>query len=314
MTPSRRAPTNLAASVREKLRQVAVARGQELQLILTRYGVERLLYRLSQLPAGGRFVLKGAALFYLWDGEIPRPTQDVDLLGFGDSAPEAVARLFREMCNATVDADGLTFSPSSVTAARMRGRQEYGGVRVKLTAMLGNARIPLQVDVGFGDAVTPEPRMTTFPPLLSFPAPRVRAYPAETVVAEKFQAMVSLGIANTRMKDFYDLHHLAETRGFDGASLAKAIKGTFKRRGTTMPIVTPLALSEAFVNDDEKQAQWRAFLRRGRLERLAAFGRVVARIAEFVMPVVEAVRDDSPFDSRWTPTAGWTANRATRPE
>lgn len=214
------------------------------------------------------------------------------------------------MCNAAVDPDGLAFSPSSITAARIRGRQEYGGVRVKLTAMLGNARIPLQVDVGFGDAVTPKPQKTDFPALLSFPAPRVRAYPAETVVAEKFQAMVSLGIANTRMKDFYDLHHLAETHAFNGASLANAIRATFERRGTAIPSDTPLALSAAFAGDADKQTQWRAFLHRGRLEGSAELGSVIARIAEFVMPVVDAVRDESPFDSHWAPAGGWTANRS----
>ena len=202
---------------------LAATRGQDLQLILTRFGVERLLYRLGHLSESARFVLKGAALFYLWEDEIPRPTQDVDFLGFGDSSPEAVAQLFRDVCRVAVVPDGLIFVASSVKAARIRGRQEYGGVRVKLTAMLGGARVPLQVDVGFGDAVTPRPTEVEFPTLLDFPAPRVRAYPPETVVAEKFQAMVVLGIANTRTKDFFDLFHLAETHEFNGAILAEAI-------------------------------------------------------------------------------------------
>lgn len=204
----------------------------------------------------------------------------------------------------------VTFPQSSVRAARMRGRQEYGGVRVKLTAMLSNARIPLQVDVGFGDAITPKPKLTTFPALLSFPAPRIRAYPAETVVAEKFQAMVALGIANTRMKDFYDVHHLAATHEFDGELLAQAIRATFERRGTALPTDVPLALSEEFANDNEKQAQWRAFLRRGRLEAPATFRPVVARIALFVMPAATAARGGAPFVLRWAPREGWISAAA----
>ncbi len=224
----RKPPTDLAASVRERLRQLAGGRGQELQLVLTRYGVERLLYRLSRTPAAERFILKGAVLFYIWEGEIPRPTRDVDFLGYGDASPTAVAAVFREVCGATVEPDGLSFMSSSVRAAQIRDRQEYGGVRVRLTAMLGRARVPLQIDVGFGDAVTPRAEVATFPALLDFPAPQVRAYPAASVVAEKFQAMVALGIANTRMKDFYDLYRLSETQDFDGETLAAAIRATFR--------------------------------------------------------------------------------------
>jgi hypothetical protein len=175
----REPPTDLAASVRERLRQLAGARGQELQLVLTRYGVERLLYRLSRTPTGERFILKGAVLFYIWEGEIPRPTRDVDFLGYGDASPQAVAGVFRQVCEAPVEPDGLSFMPSTVRAAHIRDRQEYGGVRVKVTAMLGRARIPLQVDVGFGDAVTPRAELATFPALLDFPAPRVFRTPLQ---------------------------------------------------------------------------------------------------------------------------------------
>jgi len=258
---TRKPPTDLAASVRERLRQLAEGRGQELQLVLTRYGVERLLYRLSRIPAAERFILKGAVLFYIWEGEIPRPTRDVDFLGYGDASPTAVAAVFRDVCGATVEPDGLSFMSSTVRAAQIRDRQEYGGVRVSLTAMLGRARVPLQIDVGFGDAVTPRAEVTTFPALLDFPAPRVRAYPTASVVAEKFQAMVALGIANTRMKDFYDLYRLSETQDFDGETLAAAIRATFDRRATAIPTELPLALGDAFARDAEKQAQWNAFLR-----------------------------------------------------
>jgi predicted nucleotidyltransferase component of viral defense system len=286
----RRKPlTDLVASVRQRLTNVAKERGQEFQLVLTRYGVERLLYRLSHVPAKDRFVLKGAVLFYLWGSDTPRATQDIDFLGSGDASPEAVAKLIREVCEAEVEPDGLTFVAESVSAAEIRGRQKYGGVRVTLVAMLGRARIPLQIDVGFGDAVTPGVQVATFPALLDFPTARVRAYPPETVIAEKLQAMVALGIANTRMKDFYDLLVLDATQQFDGDTLAAAIRATFDRRNTAIPSTTPIALTEAFARDPEKQAQWRAFLSRGQLRNVPTdLDTVIERIAAFVLPPARA--------------------------
>ena len=297
---TRKAPIDLAASVRERLRQVAAKRRQEPQLVLTRYGVERLLYRLSRIPAGERFILKGAALFYIWEGEIPRPTRDVDFLGYGDASPKAVAAVFRQVCGAAVEPDGLCFMASTVRAAQIRDRQEYGGIRVKLTAMLGRARVSLQIDVGFGDAVTPRAEVATFPALLQFPAPRVRVYPTQTVVAEKFQAIVALGIANTRMKDFYDLYRLSETQDFDGETLAAAIRATFDRRGTVLPGDVPLAFAAAFATDADKQAQWRAFLGRGRLDNAPeTLPAVTERLAAFLLPPAGAAAMGRTFRQRW---------------
>jgi hypothetical protein len=204
------------------------------------------------------------------------------------------------VCGATVEPDGLSFMSSSVRAAQIRDRQEYGGVRVKVTAMLGKARVPLQVDVGFGDAVTPRAEVATFPALLDFPAPRVRAYPTASVVAEKFQAMVALGIANTRMKDFYDLFRLSETQEFDGETLAAAIRATFERRGTAIPTQLPLALGDAFASDAEKQAQWNAFLKRGHLNNApASLGAVAERLAAFLLPPASAAARGDAFRRRW---------------
>lgn len=276
--------------------------------MLTRYGVERLLYRLGRTPASEHFVLKGAVLFYVWEGHPRRPTRDVDFLGYGDASPDAVAGVFRAVCEADVEPDGLTFLADSVAAESIRDAQEYGGVRLTLLAMLGNASIPLQVDVGFGDAVTPAAEIADFPTLLDFPAPRVRAYPAETVVAEKFHAMVVLGMANTRMKDFYDLWVLSEARRFDGTLLAEAIAATFARRGTALPSpdAPPLALVAAFGRDAEKQRQWRAFLTRGRLGAPADFQIVVERVAVLVLPPTSAACRRNAFRSGWTPSGGWT--------
>ena len=302
----RKRQRNLAASVHQRLLTIARERRDELQSVLARYGVERLLYRLGESPAQERFVLKGAVLFTLWDGSPHRPTRDVDFLAYGDSSPDAVAGAFRELCTADVEPDGLTFLADTVKAEPIRDRQEYGGVRVTLLVTLGAARIPMQIDVGFGDAVTPPATISAFPTLLDFPAPRVRAYSSETVVAEKAEAMVSLGIVNTRMKDFYDLWLLAGTRAFDGAILGRAIDATFSRRGTPIPTGIPVAFGEAFSRDRERQAQWAAFLSRARLtgapRELAA---TVERIREFIFPLIDALSREDDFCLKWTPTAGW---------
>lgn len=299
-------PANLAASVRQRLFSLAKTRGEELQLLLARYGVERLLYRLSRTESREHFVLKGAVLFYVWDGEPHRPTRDVDFSAFGDPSTQAIADVFRTVCATEVEPDGLVFLPESVAVEPIRDRQAYGGVRVTLMALLGSARIPLRVDVGFGDAITPAPRVEMIPTLLDFPAPRVRAYPAETVVAEKFQAMVSLGVANTRLKDFFDVWTLLQTREFDGAVLADAIEATFRRRSTPIPTRAPLALTDAFGLDPEKRSQWARFLERSHITDAPVLDDVVERIAGFVLPPALARSEAATFAARWTPSRGWT--------
>ena len=213
MSPER--PWNLAASVRQRLLNRARERSEDFNHLLTRYANERLLFRLAESAHRDEFVLKGATLFELWHDAVYRATRDVDLLGFGEPAVERVQAVFRELCAVDVEPDGLRFLEGSVRAERIRDAQEYGGVRVRLTADLDGARIALQVDIGFGDIVTPGVVEAEFPTLLDFPAPRLRTYPRETVVAEKFEAVVRLGIANTRMKDFYDLWAMATTFAFD---------------------------------------------------------------------------------------------------
>lgn len=307
----RKPPADLAASVRQRLLNLAKTRGEELQLVLTRYGVERLLYRLGHTSTGERFVLKGAVLFYLWNGAPHRPTRDVDFLAYGDVSDDAIVAAFRAVCSAEVEPDGLTFHADSIRVDPIRDRQEYGGIRVTLVAMLGTARIPLQVDIGIGDAVTPDARMATFPTLLDFPAPRVRAYPAETVVAEKFHAMVALGIANTRMKDFFDLWLLSATHRFDGATLAAAIAATFARRGTSLPETRPLALTDDFALDPAKQAQWRAFVERARLRNAPTdLAVVIQRIDTFVLPAARGATGAEPFSASWIPAGEWTPRYA----
>lgn len=297
-----RQPRDLVASVRQRLMNLSRERGEEFQLVLTRYGLERLLYRLAQSPHAGQFVLKGAALFQLWTGQAHRSTRDLDLLGQGDPSPDRLRQVFQEVCSLTVDNDGLTFLTDTIQAEQIKEDDEYQGIRLRIEARLGNARLPLQIDIGFGDAITPGPQAVTYPTLLNFPAPQMNAYPRETVVAEKFQAMVQLGIANSRMKDFYDVWTLARQFEFEGTALCAAIQATFQRRHTALPATPPLALTPEFSTDRQKATQWRAFLRKGRLvESPPPFEEVVALLDSFLMPPTQALVANQPWNRTWVP-------------
>lgn len=243
----------------------ADATEQDFNSILTRYGLERLLYRLSVSGHASNFLLKGALLFALWFDAPHRPTRDIDLLGFGSDDPEAMAAMFREICAIAID-DGIVFHPQSVHASETRLAENYGGIRVDLDASLDGARLKLQVDIDFGDAVTPTAPEVTYPTLLDdLPAPRLRVYPRETVFAEKLEAIVKLGLTNSRMKDYFDLLALARENAMDATQLGAAIAATFARRGTPLPTGLPIGLTKVFADDAAKQTQWQAFLRKSRL-------------------------------------------------
>jgi predicted nucleotidyltransferase component of viral defense system len=298
-------PSNVAASVRQRLLNRAHERGEDFQLVLIRYTVERLLYRLSLSSYKKQFVLKGAMLFPLWDSDSYRATRDLDLLGYGDSAVSTVEEIFKEICRTPVEKDGIDFLENSIKGEEIRGEHEYTGVRLTFSARLAGARIPIQVDVGFGDAVIPSPEITDYPALLDFPAPRLYTYPREVVVAEKFQSMVVLGIGNSRMKDFYDLWILASGFPFAGPNLSRAIEATFKRRRTPIPEQPPLALTKEFCDDLAKQAQWKAFIRRARLIE-TEFSLVVAMLWEFLMPLTLAAAQGQEFNAKWPPGGPWS--------
>ena len=238
------APKNLPASVKARLLAVAERRGESFNLLLVRFGVERLLYRLSQSRHADRFLLKGAMLFALWDEKAPRPTQDVDFLAFGPTKLKDIEAAFREIVETPVPADGLVFKADSIRVEHIREADAYGGVRVRLLAMLGKGELPLQVDLGSGDVVTPAAEKSVFPALLDFPAPHIRSYPIYTVVAEKFEAMVKLGITNSRMKDFFDIWFLSRRFDFDRAILHRAIHATFARRMTALGDQLPYPLTD----------------------------------------------------------------------
>ena len=286
--PANVPPKNIAASVRERLLNHARARDQPFDLVLTRYALERLLYRLGRSPVAHRFVLKGAMLVMTWFEAPHRGTRDLDLLGFGDPDPDALIAVFRAVMAQPED-DGLTFDAAGLRAEPIREDIEYGGVRLRTRASLAGAQIAINIDIGFGDAIEPGAEIIDYPVLLDQPQPRLRAYARETVVAEKFQAMVALGRANSRMKDFFDIWGLSKAHTFDSDRLARAIAATFERRGTAVPVEAPDALTPAFAADAAKQTQWRAFTTDLELAP-PTLDVVIAELADFLMPFARAAR------------------------
>jgi predicted nucleotidyltransferase component of viral defense system len=279
---------NIGASVRARLLQVSKTSGQTFDLVLTRFALERLLFRLSQSPHADRFVLKGAMLMMSWFDDPHRGTRDLDLLGFGDPGAEPMLATFREIL-AQEAADGVEFDVDALRVDRIREEVEYGGLRLRTTAAIGGARISLTIDIGFGDAVEPGAEELDYPSMLDFPMPRLRGYARETVIAEKFQAMVALGRANSRMKDFYDIWILSRSFNFDDDRLPRAIAATFARRGTAIPQDLPDALTPAFAQDAQKQRQWRAFVE-GVAHDPGELAIVIKDIAAFLMPRVTSAR------------------------
>jgi predicted nucleotidyltransferase component of viral defense system len=257
-----RSPRNLAASIHRRLLDGTRVRGEDAQFILQRYAAERFLYRLGHSPHREQFVLKGAALFALWGGSVYRPTRDLDFTAYGSADTEAVLRRFREICTLDVGDDGMRFDAMTLAAKPIRDETEYGGLRVVFEARLGTAQVRMQVDVGFGNAIEPAATEADYPTLLDAPAPRIRAYPQEAVIAEKLHAAVVLGERNSRLKDFYDLYVLAQQFTFDGERLARAIAATFERRRTLIEAALPAALAPRFYADAARAEQWRAYMTR----------------------------------------------------
>jgi predicted nucleotidyltransferase component of viral defense system len=292
----------LAQSVQTRLVGHAKEIGVDPNLVLARYASERLLYRLSRSRHAERFILKGALLLLAWFGETVRPTRDADLLGFGDVSEEALQAEFAEICGIEVEPDGLTFDASSIRVDAIRPEDDYGGRRVTLFGHLGPARLRVQVDVGIGDSVSPEPEWLDFPSLLDLPRPRLRAYRPDTAIAEKVHAMVVLGAKNSRMRDFFDVHVLAMRGSFDGDVLTRAIRATFDRRSTKIPAELPVALTPPFADVEGKRAQWSAFLTRIHPSVAAEeLEDVIRTIARFVGPALSAARGDQQYTYRWTP-------------
>jgi Nucleotidyl transferase AbiEii toxin, Type IV TA system len=293
---------NLSASILARLLTLAKQRGDNYHLLLNRFGMERLLARVSTSAHADRFLLKGALLFALWYDTPHRPTKDADLLGFGPHDEASLIATFRDIASMDLG-DGIVFDADSVKADAIREDNTYGGTRITLVARIGSARCALQIDVGFGDAVTPGPQTVAYPTLLGdFPAPMLRVYPVYTVIAEKYQAMVMLGQANSRMKDFFDLAVIARRTELDGATLAAAIAATFGRRRTALPTGRPLALTKQFSEDAAKLRQWQAFLNKNRIE-AASLGDTVALLDDLLWPPTQVAAAGSQATATWHPEA-----------
>lgn len=297
----------IQASIRQRLLNRARITGEEFQRMLTRYAIERLLYRLTQSPHRDRFVLKGAMLFSVWSEAPLRPTGDVDLLGFGTAEPDALRGIFAEICAAQAPDDGLVFERSTIAAEMTRPEQEYKGAHIRLDARLGTAVIPVQIDIGFGDIIHPAPSQVTFPQLIEDVPPAViRAYPPETVVAEKFEAMTRFGETTSRLKDFYDVWAIAQMFSFEMETLATAIKGTFEKRGTRLPNSQLAVLSDRFADHPLKQRQWAAFIRRSPpAVQPPVFLEVLRELRRFLFPVLLYLAG-SETKGRWRSDVGWS--------
>lgn len=298
---------NVAASVRARLMNEAKRSRIDYNQLLVRYAIERLLYRLSVSTHRESFVLKGAMLFGVWRGSAHRPTQDVDFLGFGEPSVGRLTEIFRELCALPVEEDGIVFDAASVSAEEIRTVDEYGGTRLSVGCKMGGAKLRVQVDVAFGDAVTPGATDALYPRLLAdLQQPNLRVYPKETVVAEKVEAVVKLGMLNTRLKYYFDLNYLCRTFDFDGPTLVTAIRATFARRGTTIPAELPVGLGKQYSTDGVKQMQWSAFRRRlGEQTSPELLSDVIMALVSFLEAPLRAAGSGDQFAMSWSPQALW---------
>ena len=295
---------NISASVRDRLLNKARSEKLDFNLLLTRYALERMLYRLSISKQRDQFLLKGALLFDLWFDVPHRPTHDADFLGFGSAEIPHIEATFRDICRIEVE-DGIAFQPDTVKAAEIRKEANYAGVRVTLLGMLGSIRCAVQIDIGFGDAIVPGPDEVLYPVILGeMPGPHLHVYPRYTVVAEKLEALTSLGMLNSRMKDYFDLWILAKHSDFDGQILSRAVTATFDRRSTAVPTGVPIGLSDEFISDAQKGKQWQGFLRKNALDPMP-LATVVVDLREFLMPVLAAIAAGGSHDYPWRAGAGW---------
>jgi hypothetical protein len=301
----RRPATDIGASVRQRLYNNAKATGRPFQEVLQYFVMERFLYRLARSRHADKFVLKGALMFTAWRAPASRPTKDIDLLARTDNRVEAIVPIVREICRTAVEPDGVVFDPEGVLGQVIREDADYEGVRVTFQAALDKALVRMQLDMGFGDVVTPGPEITDYPTILEFAAPRLYGYTRETAIAEKFEAMVKLGRLNSRLKDFFDLWMLSRQFDFDGPALVSAVARTFAHRATALEF-PPVALTSRFGSDPARQTQWRGFLRKSNLNAAPQdFPAVLQAIADFLEPVARAVQTREILAARWRAPGPW---------
>ncbi|MBN2560497.1 MAG: nucleotidyl transferase AbiEii/AbiGii toxin family protein [Phycisphaerae bacterium] len=301
----KRSIKDVAASVHRRLLNVARQTNRPFNDLLQYYADERWLYRLSQSQYSDRFILKGALMLLVWDTPVMRPTRDIDLLGRVSNDLESIRSAIAEVCQAPVEDDGLIFDADNVTTERITEDADYEGVRARFRGHLGNSRIAMQIDIGFGDEITPGPVGIVYPTILDHPSAELRAYNRETAVAEKLEAMVKLGELNSRMKDFFDIWLLAENFEFNGQTLAESVRRTFERRQTQLDS-EPICLTDSFSRNSVKADQWDAFVRRGRLSNAATgFPEVIEHVRAFLKPLMSAIAEEQVVDMRWPPGGPW---------
>jgi predicted nucleotidyltransferase component of viral defense system len=288
-----------ADDIRNRLRKIASAENRQVDFLIIHYCIERLLYRLSVSPYADNFVLKGGLLLYSLLEERARATRDVDLLARRiQNLPETMEKVFTDIISIPVD-DAVSFDTEGIIIERIKEDAEYEGIRVKFVAYLGKSRSTLQFDIGFGDAIVPAPVEMTYPSLLDMEPPHLKAYTIESVIAEKFQAAVFLSVANSRMKDFYDIYELSQSFDFDGATLYDAVKQTFGRRNTELPEM-PTIFTEGFATIPDKQIQWQAFQRRVEVAHDIDFSKALSAIRVFLEPIYQAIYADTTFNGKWS--------------
>lgn len=294
---------NKAASVHQKLLNLAKERQRPFNELLQLYGIERFLYRLSQSQHRNRFVLKGGLALLVWNTLLTRPTRDIDLLGKIHNDLDLVREIIAQICTQKVEDDGIVFDESTITTQRIVEDADYHGVRTLFTGFLGNARIPMQIDMGFDDVITPAPVQIVYPGLLTNPTASLLAYNPETSIAEKLEAMISIGQLNSRMKDFFDIWILARTRDFEGKNLADAIRKTFERRKTT---ITSAPACFSLPPDKAKESQWKAFIRSSQLTNAPVdFAEIISCLRDFLQPVLSAIENRQDFSGIWKSSGPW---------
>ena len=302
---SRGKPTNIAASIRQKLLNLARDTGRPFSEVLQFYAMERFLYRLSVSEHKDKLILKGALMLIAWQAPSARPTTDLDFLGKVSNDPETVANMIRAICKMAVEDDGLVFDPASIKAESITEDADYRGIRVRFTGKLDAARVTMQLDIGFGDILIPAPKELEYPTLLGTPKPVISGYSRESSIAEKLEAMVTLGMANSRMKDFYDIWYLSRWFEFEGAVLLEAVSATFDRRGTALS-KCPIVFSDDFVENSQKQTQWSAFISKNGLDEApATLKEVAGEIDVFLRPIIEAILDHQSGLQVWSAEAKW---------
>lgn len=298
---------NIVASVLAKLRNHSKSSDVPFQQVLQQYAIERFLYRISKSKHAESVILKGALLLKTIGIPSARPTMDIDMLRKGKADQVSLMALVKDCATLEVDADGLTFLADSIVAEEITKDSEYKGTRVLMDARMYNVRLRIQIDFGVGDVMVPGPRTIEYPTFLASDAIQLLAYPVESAISEKLQAMVALGNANSRMKDFYDVWVCSNHLDFDGDTIRKAIEATFNNRETPVPAEEFEALTRGFV--EGHRVQWNAFVRKiGEDELTDTFGKVVEDLKIFAMPALRSLARGEKFEQLWKAGKGWVAS------